>query len=126
MSANAARDLRYGRRAGRWASQGAGQLLAELRLLRNRMKASGRWPETVDLTRLFHPDTIGRSRAHDRDCKVSRHRKDQPCTAVADPADVAALWDGRAHMARARQAAGQPLTVIDLQALRQARRRSEP
>lgn len=120
----AARDLRYGRRGGRWASRGAGQLLAELRLLRNRLQAAGEWPDPVDLPRLFHPDTIATTRAHNRDC-AGKHRKGDSCPAVADPADLAQVWAGRARMARARQAASQPLTVVDLEALRRAKR-AEP
>jgi hypothetical protein len=120
MSANAARDLRYGRRAGRWASRAAGQLLAELRLLRNRLKAAGDWPEPVDLTRLFHPDTIAAARAHDRSCG-GQHHKGETCTAVGDPGDLAALWAGQARMARARQVAGAPMTLVDLEALRRDR-----
>ena len=121
MSAQAARDLRYGRRGGRWADRGTGQLLAELRLLRNRARAAGEWPEPVDHARLFHPDTIAAARAHDRDCPVARHRKGERCTAVVDRADLAEVWAGRARMARARHAAGRPLSLVDLEALRRAR-----
>jgi len=124
MSAGAARDVRYGRRAGRWASAGAGQLLTELRQLRRRLQAAGRWPEPVELTRLFHPDAAARSRAHDRDC-AGRHRKGEPCPAVVDAQDLADLWAGRARMAAARRAAGQPLTIVDLEALRRAAGRRE-
>lgn len=121
MTANAARDLRYGRRAGRWANNGAGKLLAELRLLRNRLKTTGDWPQPVDLTRLFHPDTIATARAHDHHC-TGRHRKDEACPAKADPEDLDAIWAGRARMALARHAAGQPLSMLDLEAIRRSRR----
>jgi hypothetical protein len=125
MSADAARDLRYGRRGGRWATPGAGQLLAELRLLRNRLRAAGEWPEPVDLARLFHPDTIAAARAHERSC-TGKHRKDETCPAQVNASDLAAIWAGRARMARARRTAGQPLNDVDLEALRRAELRAVP
>jgi hypothetical protein len=125
MSADAARDLRYGRRGGRWATTGAGQLLAELRLLRNRLRAAGEWPDPIDTARLFHPDTIAAVRAHDRHC-AGKHRRGETCTAQVDPDDLAALWAGRARMARARRAAGQPLNDVDHEALRRAELRALP
>jgi hypothetical protein len=121
MSANAARDLRYGRRGGRWADRGAGQLVDELRALRRQLEAAGEWPEPVDFGRLFHPETIAAARAHERSCS-SKHSKGEDCPARVDPDDLAALWAGQARMARARRAAGQLLNAIDVEALDRAER----
>jgi hypothetical protein len=115
------RDIRYGRRGGVWADHPPGLLLAELRRIRARHLAEGTWPDPVDRTRLFHPETIATARAHDRDWPESKHRCDKPCTAKADPADTDALWAGRARMATARLAAGVPLDDLDHEALRRTR-----
>lgn len=63
---------------------------------------------TVDQSRRAHPDVIADDRARQR-------------RGVPDPADHTAVWAGRARMAAARQAAGQPLDHIDRQALTLAR-----
>lgn len=89
----AARDLRYGRRGGRWA-EGTGSLeaLEEIAALRAR---------TID--------------AHRRDPKKN---PPWPSHDVEDRAPkTAEEWQGRARMARARQAAGVPLDHVDRMAL---------
>lgn len=118
-----ARDIRYGRRGGRWADPEAGRLLDAVTGAR---AASDRQPVDADASVLFHPSTIARHRAHERrrpgtcakddaGSKAERHRTD--CTCQPDPEDLAAIWAGRARMARARRNTGQVLDDIDRQAL---------
>lgn len=64
---------------------------------------------------LFHPETIAKSRAHDRDCD---HGPKETCLAEPDPADLQLIWTGRARMARARHAAGVALDRVDQEAIR--------
>ena len=116
-----AADTVYGRRGGTWVAHRPGQLLAELRWLRNRATTAGEWPDPVDRTRTFHPETIATQRAHDRDC-AGPHKRNEPCPAHPDPVDLADVWAGLARMARARQAAGQRLRTVDREALDRARR----
>lgn len=91
-----ARDIRYGRRAGRWADgSSADKVLEELAAMRERTIA-----------------------AHKRDPK-----KNPPWPSLA--VDVREPktdeeWAGRARMARARQAAGVHLDHLDRVALRRA------
>lgn len=107
-----ARDARYGRRGGRWASEGAGHLAEELSATLADWRARG--GRMVDRSQLFHPETIAKGRAHDRDCS---HRSNEPCPAQPDPDDLDDVWAGRIRMARARAAAGQPLDRVDREAL---------
>jgi hypothetical protein len=116
-------DTLYGRRAGRWITHQPGRLLAEIRALIARARADGTW-ERPDLSRLFHPDTIAATRAHQRHCGGRTHPLGDQCPSRPHPADLAAIWDGRARMAAARRAAGQPLDPIDVEAL--ARREAAP
>jgi hypothetical protein len=119
-----ARDIRYGRRGGRWADPQAGRLLEAV----TQARAADRDRQAVDLDAsvLFHPETIAQTRAHQRrrpgtcakdkaGSKAERRRVD--CTCRPDPEDLAAVWAGRARMARARRNTGQPLDDIDRQAL---------
>jgi hypothetical protein len=108
-------DLRYGRRGGRWASPDAGHHAQAITDAMTAGGGAGERPRVeLDPERLFHPETIARARAHDRSC---RHGRNDPCPAEPDPADLAAIWAGRARMARARRAAGAPLSDLDRQAL---------
>jgi hypothetical protein len=110
-----ATDVAYGRRGGRWIAHHPGRLLAEIRALIAQHRAEG-W-EPVDLSRLFHPDTIAATRAHQHHCGTRAHPTGETCPAQPDPADVAGIWAGRARMAAARRAAGVPLDDLDRQAL---------
>lgn len=107
-----ARDARYGRRGGRWASEGAGHLAGELSQALAEWRAGG--GRMVDRSERSHPDTIATARAHDRGCS---HRSDEPCLARPDPDDLDDVWAGRARMARARAAADRPLDRTDREAL---------
>jgi hypothetical protein len=111
----AASDIAYGRRGGRWIAHHPGRLLAEIRPLIARARAQGWAP--VALSRLFHPDTIAATRAHQRHCGSRTHPVGETCPARPEPDDIAAVWAGRARMAAARRAAGQPLDDLDRQAL---------
>lgn len=80
----------------------------------------------VDLGRLFHPETIGQARAHQRrqpgtcakdDAHNKAERQRIACTCQPDPGDLDAIWAGRARMARARRNTGQALDDLDRQAL---------
>ncbi len=68
-----------------------------------------------------HPDVIAVTRAHQRrkrgTCASDDRMTDLPCDCRADPDDLAAVWAGRARMAAARRAAGQPLDTVDHLAL---------
>jgi hypothetical protein len=108
MSSGRARDIRYGRRGGGWIDKPRRPAPVRQRATR---AAAVLEPEV-----LFHPDTIAARRAHDRHC-TSAHKDGEPCPAVVDPDDLAELWAGRARMARARRAAGQPRDRLDLAAL---------
>jgi hypothetical protein len=112
---SSAADIVYGRRGGRWVGHHPGRLLAEIRTIIARARAEG-W-EPPDLSRLFHPETIAASRAHQRHCGGRAHQPGDACSARPDSADVAEVWAGRARMAAARRAAGQPLDHVDHQAL---------
>jgi hypothetical protein len=112
---SAATDNVYGRRGGGWVGHHPGRLLAEIRVIIARARAEG-W-EPPDLSRLFHPDTIAATRAHQRHCGGRAHPPGEPCPARPDRADRADIWAGRARMAAARRAAGQPLDDLDHQAL---------
>jgi hypothetical protein len=111
----AASDIAYGRRGGRWIAHHPGRLLAEIRALIAQARAEGWAP--ADLSRLFHPHTIAATRAHQHHCGTRTHPLGETCPARPDPADVAEVWTGRARMAAARRAAGQPLDDLDRQAL---------
>lgn len=119
-----ARDIRYGRRGGRWAAPEAGRLLDAVTGART--AASDRQPVDADASVLFHPNTIARHRAHERrrpgscakDKAASKaDRRSVECSCRPDPEDLAAIWAGRARMARARRNTGQVLDDIDRQAL---------
>jgi hypothetical protein len=110
-----AADIAYGRRGGRWLAYHPGQLLAEIRAAVTRSRAEG-W-EPADLSRLFHPETIAATRVHERGCGGHAHGVGEACPACPDPEELAGIWAGRARMAAARRAAGQPLDDIDRQAL---------
>lgn len=130
MSGQPARDIRYGRRGGRWVDHAPGQLLDELRQLRQDQDAGGVPAGPVDRARLFHPHAIAVARAHERrwpgscasDDTVTTPRP--PCDCQPDPEDLAQVWAGRARMAAARRAAGVALDDVDLEAL-QRRERGE-
>jgi len=111
-----AADIRYGRRGGGWTTHARGVLLAELQTLRARSQANGTWPQPVDTSRLFHPETIARNRAHGRDCG-GRHHPGEDCPAVVDPAELEAIWEGRARMAEVRARTTGQIDAIDLEAL---------
>ena len=92
----AARDIRYGRRGGRWADEGstrADDALASIAAMREKTIA-----------------------AHERDPK-----KNPPWPSLVDDVREPKTdeeWAGRARMARARQAAGVHLDHLDRVALR--------
>jgi hypothetical protein len=109
-------DIVYGRRGGRWIGHQPGRLLAEIRAIIDQALADGTW-QPVDLSRLFHPETIAATRAHQRHCGGRTHPHGEVCPARPDPEDLAAIWAGRARMAAARRAAGRPLDDLDRQAL---------
>lgn len=114
-----ARDIRYGRRGGGWAADnGTGDTLVDLERIRRKHRKT--WPELLDQTLLFTPETVCATRAHEQQC-AGRHPDGEPCTAVPTAADVAAVWAGRARMAEARVAAGRPLDANDRRALDRAR-----
>lgn len=110
---DAARDLRYGRRGGRWASgDRADVVLTQIDDMRSRGLADGTWPD-------------GTPRG-DRDCTVCKRRvvdHQPPCRFCGRPpehhadGDLVAERAGRARMARARRLAGQPLDTVDLEVL---------
>jgi hypothetical protein len=105
-----ATTIRYGRRGGGWLPTRSARTAAN--------QPSQARP--VDLGRLFHPEAIARTRAHQRRhpgaCAADRDRT-AGCDCLPHPADLAAVWAGRARMAAARAAAGQPLDDLDRQAL---------
>jgi hypothetical protein len=104
-----ARDIRYGRRGGRWVDE-------PRRLVPIDDTEGERVAVVLDPEVLFDPATIAAQRAHDRQCHKD-HADGAPCPPDIDPDDLAAVRAGRARMARARQAAGQPLTSLDRVAL---------
>jgi hypothetical protein len=108
-----ARDIRYGRRGGRWANPG-NSLHAQALAGALAASRAGRRPVDLAVGVLFHPEAIARQRAHQRGCT---HGPDTRCPAVPDPGDLAELWAGRARMATARLTAGQPLDRLDRHAL---------
>lgn len=121
-----AADIRYGRRGGRWASPDAGR---HAEAITEALAASSRDDVEFDPREVFHPTWIARARAHDRrrrgscakdqaDNRADRRRT--ACTCAIDPDDLAAVWAGRARMARARRNTGQPLDDMDRQALAHA------
>jgi hypothetical protein len=67
-----------------------------------------------------NPRDIAQARAHRRwptsPCPA-RDDHDQACTCQPDSVDLAAVWQGRARMARARRAARVTLDAYDRQAL---------
>ena len=82
-----ARDLRYGRRGGRWASDETGKLDEVLAAIDAARRAKGdEWPQPHDRTARLRPST-------------------------------SEGWQGRARMAAARRAAGLDLNDLDLEAL---------
>ena len=111
----AASDIAHRRRGGRWLAHHPGRLLAEIRAIIAQARADGWQP--ADLSRLFHPETIAATHAHRRDCGGRTHPPHDECPARPDPDELADIWAGRARMAAARRAAGQPLDDIDRQAL---------
>ena len=110
-----AADVAYRRRGGRWIAHHPGRLLAEVRALIDQARSEG-WA-LVDLSRLFNPDTVAATRAHQHHCGARSHPSGETCPARPDPADVAAVWAGRVRMAAAHRSAGQPLDDLDRQAL---------
>jgi len=114
---SSARDLRYGRRGGRWAETGTGNLSADVSKALKLWRADG--GVMPDRSNLFHPDTIARSRAHTETptCPANDPKEPEPCTCQPDPADLTSVWHGRYRMARARRAAGQPLDDLDIEAI---------
>lgn len=79
-------------------------------------------PTPYDLTRRAHPEEIARSRAHASRERRTVHRcasaDGAPCDCPPGLGDLADVWRGRARMAAARRAAGQPLDPTDHEALR--------
>jgi hypothetical protein len=108
-------DKRYGRQGGRWLPDKPPRDLPD----------NYQRPPPIDFARLFHPETIARSRAHDRrrpgSCASDRgaqaHGKRQPCDCPIDPDDLDEVWGGVARMARARRTAGLPLNPIAQEAI---------
>jgi hypothetical protein len=103
-------ETRYGRRGGGWlpAPPAAPAEAPQQR-------------RPLDLTRRSHPSAIAVDRAHRRTPTCPAHKpkskRTEDCTCTADPADLAAIWAGRARMARARTAAGRPLDRLDHEAV---------
>lgn len=84
---SSARDLRYGRRGGRWADGDAGELDQVLDAFAAARRAAGDdWPKPQDRTAHLRPTTNEG-------------------------------WQGLARMATARRAAGLDLTTLDREAL---------
>lgn len=113
---DAARDLRYGRRGGRWATgDPADATLAYLDTARSRGLADGTWPDGTPK---------GNRECTVRGCgrPVSEHQP--PCVWCGRspehhaPGEVDVEIAGKARMARARQRAGVALTDLDRDALR--------
>jgi hypothetical protein len=102
-----ARDVRYGRQGGRWAPPPSTAV--------DKPRRGG----PVDTSNRSHPDVIARDRAHRDGDQVCPARKDAQaaCTCKPDPADLAAVWQGRARMAAARRQARVMLDAVDRQAL---------
>lgn len=109
----AARDLRYGRRGGRWANNTpVDAALAAIDMARSRGLSSGTWPDGV---------------AHGKTpCKICGrayvdHLPACPLCGRAPehhgPGDLELERTGRARMAAARRAVGQSLDDIDRQVL---------
>ena len=95
----AARDLRYGRRAGRWGNEWTGRV-AELLAALDRDRTRARELDRTD------PLPDGSKRWPDRHDFEARNR---PTTREQ--------WQGLARMAKARHAAGLPLSDLDAEAL---------
>ena len=121
-----ARDIHYGRRGGRWADPEAGRLLDAMTQARATSGDRDRQAVELDASVLFHPNTIAQHRAHERrrpgtcakdQADSKTERLGTACSCRPDPEDLAAIWAGRARMARARRSTGQPLDDIDRQAL---------
>lgn len=112
-------EVRCGRRGGGWVDHRPGQLLAELRQLRTRLRAAGIWADPVDSTRLFHPETIATAPAHQRGCS-GRHPAGETCPAKPDLEDLAAPGAGQARMAAGRRGAEVPLDALHVEALPKA------
>lgn len=94
---SSARDVRYGRRGGRWADASAGKVaaaLAEIDEARTRARRLDRSDPLAD----------GAKRWPDPHTHISRPVGDDE-------------WEGRARMAAARESAGLDLNDIDRQAL---------
>lgn len=128
-----ARDIVYGRRGGGWvdpprqpaveltptpqptrpAATGEPTLFAPPADDHQALDTAG---ETQRPERVFAPDLLAASRAHDQQCG-GRHQAGEDCPAVIDPGDLAAVWAGRARMARARKTAGVALNDGDRAAL---------
>lgn len=144
MSSGRARDVRYGRRGGGWideprqpTNQAPAQPPAENQptarpdqgalfgptaepgpVVSKVSDRSQREPRrlVLDPEALFAPETIAAQRAHAAQCR-GHHGDAEPCPAVVDPGDLAAVRAGRARMARARRAAGVELDAGDRAAL---------
>jgi hypothetical protein len=103
-------ETRYGRRGGGWLPAPP------------TTPAQDHQPRPpLDLTRRSHPSAIAVDRAHRRTSRCPARGKGkgtEDCTCIADPADLTAVWAGRARMARARTAAGRPLDRLDHEAIR--------
>lgn len=106
-------ETRYGRRGGGWLPPSSAHELPSDRAR----------PVRFDSARRAHPEEIARGRAHASPARRTAHK----CATTADPPGpcdcppelgaLAEVWAGRARMALARQAAGQPLDDIDRQAI---------
>lgn len=107
-----ARDIRYGRQGGRWATDIPAMPDYDHRAF-----------DPASLIR--DPDLRARSAAHAALaskparllCPANESRHVADCTCRPTSEQTADEWSGQARMARARKAAGVRLTALDLQAL---------
>ena len=111
-----ARDIRYGRQGGRWASDAPRPMPEDYVSPRR----AGNWWLTPAR---YHPEILAREREHRRPGRQQSCAADGPTAHVTDctcepPADVLQEeWEGAARMARARAATGAVPSAIDRQAL---------
>jgi hypothetical protein len=112
-----ATTIRYGHRGG-WLSPLPARVATEDRpgTPADRVARATAWDPDL----FAHPERIAQARAHsacDRGACAHDQDRTQPCDCEPAPAEVAALWAGRARMAAARAAAGQLPDDLDREAL---------